>query len=130
MLGGALHPPSQPAPGVWYSSRSFIPGAKIVKGDRAFLVEAAHAIYVECMNECLFRRVRRHPTLTDDRVRNVVVHEMNPRRWKTAFALFVGTGWLVSFQDYTNFRGVGAHGTDVRMSGRNEDRTKLLVSYD
>ena len=68
--------------------------------------------------------------LTDDRVRNVVVHETDPRRRKTAFALVVGTGRLVSFQDYTYFREVGAHGTDVRMSGRYEDRTKLLVSYD
>ena len=103
---------------------------KEIECDCAFLVEAADAIYVERMNEYLFQGVGRHPMLTDDRVRNFVVHETDPRRWKTAFALLVGTGRLVSFQDYTYFREVGAHGTDVRMSGLYEDCTKLLVSYD
>ena len=67
--------------------------------DRAFLVEAADPIYVECKNEYLFRGIGRHPILTDDRVRNFVVHRTDPRRRKTAFAFLVGTGWLVSFQD-------------------------------
>ena len=59
-----------------------------------------------------------------------MVRETDPRQWKTAFALLVGTGRLVSFQDYNYFREPGAHETDVRMSGRFEDLTRLLVPFD
>ena len=97
---------------------------------RAFLADPADAIYVEKMNAYLFRGEGRHPMMTDDRVRNIVVRETDPRQWKTAFALLVGTGRLVSFQDYTYFREPGAHETDVRMSGRFEDRTRLVVPFD
>ena len=41
--------------------------------------------------------------MTDDQVRNIVVRETFPRQWKAAFALLVGMGRLVSFQDYTYF---------------------------
>ena len=98
--------------------------------DRAFLIDASGAVYVERMNEYLIRGNGRHPMLTDFRFRNVLIHENGPRRWKTAFSLLVGTGRVVSFQYYTYFREMGSHGTDVRMAGRCEDRTKQLVSYD
>ena len=68
--------------------------------------------------------------MTEDRVRNVVVRETDPRQWNTAFALLVGTDRLVSFQNYTYFREPGAHETDVRMSGRFEDGTPLVVPLD
>ena len=82
------------------------------------------------MNEYLFRGVGHHPMLTDEGVRNFVIHETDLRRWKTAFALLVGTGRLFLFQYYTYFRAEGECGTDVRVSGRYDDRTKLLVSND
>lgn len=82
------------------------------------------------MNEYLFSRAGPHPMLTEDRIRNFLVHETDPRRWKTAFAFLVGAAPVVSFQDYKYFREVGAHGTDVRMPRRYEERTKLLVSHD
>ena len=82
------------------SVRSFLV-PKELECDRAIPVKPADSIYVEGMNEYLFRGVGRHPALTDDRVRNFVVHQTDPRRWKkTAFALLVGTGRMVSFQDY------------------------------
>ena len=98
--------------------------------DRAFLADPADAIYVETMNAYLFRGEGRHPMMTDDRVRNIVVRETDPRQWKTVFALLVGTGRLVSFQDYTYFRKPGAHETDVRMSGNFKDRTRSVVPFD
>ena len=68
--------------------------------------------------------------MTGDRVRNIVVWETDPRQWKTAFPLSVGTDRLVSFQDYTYFLEPGAHETDVRMSGRFDDRTRSVVPFD
>ena len=64
--------------------------------------------------------------MTDDRVRNIVVRETGPRQRKMAFALLAGTGGLVSFQDYTYFREPGEHETDVRMSGRLGELTRLV----
>ena len=84
--------------------------------DRAFLVDPADAIYVERMNVYLFREEGRHPMMTDDRVRNIAVREVDSRQWKTASALLVGTSRLGSFHDYTHFRELGAHETDVRVS--------------
>ena len=98
--------------------------------DRAFLGDLADAAYVEKMNDFLLRGFGRHPLLTDKCSRNIVVRETDPRQWKTSFALLAGTGRLVSFQDYTYFREPGAHETDVRMSGRFEDRTRLLILFD
>ena len=69
--------------------------------DRAFLGDPADAAYVEKINDFLLRGVGRHPLITDDRSRNIVVREMDPRQWKTSFALLAGTGRLVSFQDNT-----------------------------
>ena len=98
--------------------------------DRAFLGDPADAAYGEKMNDFPLREVGRHPLMTDDRSRNIIVRETDPRQWKTSFALLAGTGRLVSFQDYTYFRESGAHETDVRMSGRFEDRTRLLIPFD
>ena len=111
------------------STRSFqVP--KEFECDRAYLADPADAICVEKMNAYLFRGEGRHPMMADDRVRNIVVRETDSRQWKTAFALLVGTGRWGSFQDYTYFREPGAHETDVRMSGRFEDRTRLAVTFD
>ena len=68
--------------------------------------------------------------LSDYRVRSVIVQDTDPWRWKTAFALLVGTGQSVSFQSYKYFSEVGAHRADFRMFGRYEERIKLLVSYE
>ena len=85
------------------STRSFqVP--KEFECDRAFLAEPADTIYVEKMNAYLFQGEGRHPMMTDNRVRNILVRE---RQWKTAFALLVGTGRWGSFQDYTYFREPG-----------------------
>ena len=72
----------------------------------------------------------RHPLVTDDRSRNIILRETEPRQWKTSFALLAGTGRLGSFQYYTYFREPGAHKTNVRMSGRFEDRTRMLIPFD
>ena len=110
------------------STRSFqVP--KEIECDRAFLADPADSIYVGKMNAYFFHWEGRHLMMTDDRVR-VVVRETDPRQWKTAFALLVGTVRLVSFQEYTYFREPGAHEMDVRMSGRFEDRTRLVVPFD
>ena len=98
--------------------------------DRAVLGDPADAAYVEKMNDFLLRVVGRHPLMTDERSRNIVVRETDPRHSKTSFALLAGTGRLVSFQDYTYFREPGAHETDVRLSGRFEDRNRLLITFD
>ena len=82
------------------------------------------------MNAHLFRGEGRHPMMTDDRVRNIVVRETDSRQWKTAFALLVGTGRVLSFHDNTYFREPGAHETAVRMSGRFEVRARLVVPFD
>ena len=82
------------------------------------------------MTAYLFRGETRHPMMTDARVRNVVVRENDPLQWKTAFAVVVGRGRLVSVQDYTYFREPGAQETDVNMSGRFENRTRLVVPFD
>ena len=111
------------------STRSF-QAPKEFECDRAFLTDPADAIYVGNMNAYFFRGEGRHPMMTDDRVCNIVVRETDPRQWKMAFAFLVVTGRLVSFQDYTYFREPGAHETYVRMSGRLEDRTRLVVPFD
>ena len=83
--------------------------AKELECDRALLADPVDAIYVEKMNSYLFHGEGRHPVMTDDRVRNVVVRGTEPRQWKKTFALLVGTGCLVSFQNYTYFREPEAH---------------------
>ena len=98
---------------------------KEIECDRAFIADPADAIYVEKMSAYLFQGEGRHPMMNEDRVRNVVVRETDPRQWKTGFALLVGTGRLVSFQDYPYFRE-----TDICKSGRFEDRTRLVVPSD
>ena len=85
---------------------------------------------MEKVNAYLFRGEGRHPIMTDYRVHNIVVRETDPRQWKTAIAMLVGTGRLVSFQDYTYFREPGAHETDVHMALRFEDRTRLVIPID
>ena len=97
---------------------------------RAYLRDPADAAYVQKMNYFLLRGVGRHPLMTDDRSRNIVVRETDPLQWKTSFALLTGTGRLVSFQDYKYFREPGAQETYVRMSARFEDRTQLLITFD
>ena len=72
--------------------------------DREFLGDPADAACVEKMNDFLLRGVCRHPLMTDDRSRYIVVRETDPLQWKTSFALLAGTGRLMSFQDYTYFR--------------------------
>ena len=98
--------------------------------DRAFLGDPADAAYVEKMIDFLLCGVGRHPLMTDDRSCNIVVRETDPRQWKTSFALLAGRGRLVRFQDYTYVREPGAHETDVRMSGRFEDRIRLLIPFE
>ena len=111
------------------STRSFqVP--KEFECNRAFLVDPAESIYVEKMNAYLFRGEGRHPMMTDDRVRNIVVREVDPRQWQTAFAWLFGTQRLVSLQGYTYFCEPGVHETDVRLSGRFEDRTRLMIPFD
>ena len=68
--------------------------------------------------------------MTDDRVRNILVLENDPRQWKTSLAFLIGTGRLVSFQNYTYSRQPGSHETYVCMFGRVEDRTWLVVPFD
>ena len=51
------------------------------------------------------------------------------REWKTAFSLLVGSGRVISFADYTCFRGLHAHEIDVRFCGRFEDCTTTLVTF-
>ena len=63
--------------------------------DRAFLGDQADAAYMEKMIDFLLRGVGRHPLMTDERSRNIVVRETDPRQWKTSFALLAGTGRLV-----------------------------------
>ena len=75
--------------------------SKAFECDRAFLADPADATYVDKMNAYLFRGEGCHLMMTDDRFRNIVVRETDPRQWNTAFSLLVGTGRLVSFQDYT-----------------------------
>ena len=111
------------------SVRSFIVPDELAC-DREFLEDPAEAAYVENMNHFLLLGVGRHPLMTDERSRNIVVREMGSRQLRTSFALLAGTGRLVSFQDYTYFREPAAHETDVRMSGRFEDRTRLLIPFD
>ena len=111
------------------SNRSFqLP--KEFECDVVFLAYPADAIYAEKMNANLLRGEGWYQMMTDDRVRNIVVRETDPRQCKTSFALMVVTGRLVSFQDIKYFREPGAHETDVRMSGRFEDRTRLVVPFD
>ena len=68
--------------------------------------------------------------MNDGRVRIIVVWETDNRQWKTAIALLVDTGRLVSFRDCTYFREPGAHETELRMSGSFEDRRPLVVLFD
>ena len=98
--------------------------------DRSYLVNLTDAAYVKKMNVFLLRGVGRHPLMTDDRSRNIAVRDTDPRQWKRSFALLADTGRLVSFHDYTYFREPGANETDVRMSGRFEDRSRLLIAFD
>ena len=98
--------------------------------DWAFLRDPADAAYVEKRNDFLLRGVGRHPLMTDERSRNIVVREMVPLQWKTSSALLAGTGRLVSLQDYTYFLEPGARETDVRVSGRFEDRTRLPIPFE
>ena len=53
---------------------------KELECDRTFLADPADAIYVENMTAYLFRGEGRHPMMTDDRVRNVVVRETDSRQ--------------------------------------------------
>ena len=48
--------------------------------DRAFLEDPADAAYVEKMNAVLLHGVDRHPLMTDDRSRNIVLRETDPRQ--------------------------------------------------
>ena len=98
--------------------------------DRAYLVDAADAAYVEKMNDFLLCGAVRHHLMTDDGTRHIVARETDPRQWKTSFVFLAGTGRLVSFRDYTYFREPGVNETDVRMLGRFEDRTRLLIPFD
>ena len=109
---------------------SVVQSAEKLECGPAFLADPADAIYVEKMNAYLFCGEGRHPMMTEDRDRTIVVRKTDPRQWKTVFAFLVGTGRLVSFQDYTYFREPGAHETDLRMSGRFEVRTRLVVPFD
>ena len=98
--------------------------------DWAYLMDSGDAAYAENMNDFLLCGVVRHPLMTDDRGRNIVVREMDRRQWKTSFALLAGTGRLVSFLDCKYFREPRAHETNVHMSGRFEDRNRLLIPFD
>ena len=59
---------------------SFVPCPKDLACHRAYLVDPADAAYVEEMNDFLLRSVSRHPLMTDDRFRNIVVRETDPRQ--------------------------------------------------
>lgn len=98
--------------------------------DRAYLVHPADTLYLEKMNAYSFRGEGRHPLMTDNRGRNIVVREVDPRQWKAAVALLVGKGRLMLFQDYTYLREPGAQETDLCLSGRFEERTRLMIPFD
>ena len=104
-----------------------IPGT--VRYDRTFLVDAVDGLYVKKTSAWLFDGVGRFPVMSRGSVRNVVVDERLQRERKTAFSLLIGSGRVISFADYTCFRGLHAHETDVRFSGRFEDRTTTLVPF-
>ena len=104
-----------------------IPGT--VRCDRTFLVDAVDGLYVKKTSAWLFDGVGRFPVMSSGSVRNVVVEERLHREWKTAFSLLVGSGRVISFADYTCFRGLHAHDTDVRFCGRFEGRTTTLVPF-
>ena len=104
-----------------------IPGT--VRCDRNFLVDAVDGLYVKKTSAWLFDGLGRLPVMSSRSVRNVVVDERLQREWKTAFSLLVGSGRVISFADYTCFRELHAHETDVRFCGRFEDRTTTLVPF-
>ena len=70
----------------------------------------------------LFDSVGRFAVMSSGSVRNVV-DGLLQREWKAAFSLLVGSGQVISFADYTYFRGLHADETDVVFCGRFEDRT-------
>ena len=43
--------------------------------------------------------------------------------------MFMGAGRFISFPDYTCFRGMEAHDTDVRFCGKFEERTTMVVPF-
>ena len=67
--------------------------------DRAFLGDPADAADVEKMNDFLLRGVGRHPSMADNRSRNIVVRETDPRQWKTSRCWPVRVDWCHSSWD-------------------------------
>ena len=104
-----------------------IPGT--VRCDRTFMGDAVDGLYVKKTSAWLFDGVGRFPVTSTGSVRNVMVDERLQREWKTSFSLLVGSGRVISFADYTCFRGLHAHETDERFCGRFEDRTTTLVPF-
>ena len=62
-------------------------------------------------------------------MRKVVVDERGQREGKTSLSMFMGAGRVISFPYYACFRGMDAHETDVRLCGKFEERTKMVVPF-
>ena len=100
-----------------------------IRCDRTFLEHARDEVYVKEMSEWLSDGGATMPLLRMDAIRNVVVGERGMREWKTSVLMRMGSGGVISFEDYFCFRGMEAHETDVRFCGRLDDRTTMLVPF-